>query len=434
MTCDGRPRRPRERGARGRPGCRRWSGRRPGRGSSAAQVAASHQASSRGVPRTGRLPEPTAAAVSSSVDGALERGREAGDDAGRGSRRRHLEGRGAAAGLLDGDRAEGDVAGEPAVVGVVEAGAADRPGTPAPPGRAPAPRRGSAARSVSAPTPCSTPKARTVLGGRAQRVGWIESLSHAQTKLLTLPFQEPRICAGAEAMWSSKDQMIRPSSWSSTQRCAVPRPQRSGAPRVVWAISSRPCGQQRLEFHALIQTSRTQEPRTVLVRGSRLLVRAPERCSGVGALAVVRALLLASAALASGLAHVVLLRRSLREICPEAGVHPLRYAATTRIGRPRWPGPGSVVPGDLDLHLADREHHPLAQPLGGHLACRSARPASSRCARGRSGPGTGRTRRGGAGSRRSRPGPARCRGRRRPDRGPRSSRGPSVASVTGGAR
>ena len=36
-------------------------------GSIAAQVAASHQASSRGVPSTGRLPEPTAAAVSSSV-------------------------------------------------------------------------------------------------------------------------------------------------------------------------------------------------------------------------------------------------------------------------------------------------------------------------------------------------------------------------------
>ena len=34
---------------------------------SAAQVAASHQASSRGVPRTARSPEPTAAAVSASV-------------------------------------------------------------------------------------------------------------------------------------------------------------------------------------------------------------------------------------------------------------------------------------------------------------------------------------------------------------------------------
>ncbi len=34
-------------------------------GASAAQVAASHQASSRGVPSTGRLPDPSASAVSS---------------------------------------------------------------------------------------------------------------------------------------------------------------------------------------------------------------------------------------------------------------------------------------------------------------------------------------------------------------------------------
>ena len=49
---------------------------------------------------------------------------------------------------------------------------------------------------VSAPTPFSTPKARTSSAVVAQAVGWIESLSHDQTKLLTLPFQEPRICAG----------------------------------------------------------------------------------------------------------------------------------------------------------------------------------------------------------------------------------------------
>ena len=55
------------RGARARPGCRRWSRRPAASGSIAAQVAASHQASSRGVPSTGRLPEPSATAVSSSV-------------------------------------------------------------------------------------------------------------------------------------------------------------------------------------------------------------------------------------------------------------------------------------------------------------------------------------------------------------------------------
>ena len=46
------------RGARARRGCRRWSSPRPARPRCAAQVAASHQASSRGVPSTGRLPEP----------------------------------------------------------------------------------------------------------------------------------------------------------------------------------------------------------------------------------------------------------------------------------------------------------------------------------------------------------------------------------------
>ena len=56
------------RGARARPGCRRWSSPAGSVGSSAAQVAASHQASRRGVPSTGQGARArAAAAVSSSV-------------------------------------------------------------------------------------------------------------------------------------------------------------------------------------------------------------------------------------------------------------------------------------------------------------------------------------------------------------------------------
>ena len=47
-------------------------------GAIAAQVAASHHASSRGVPRTGRLPDPTRRGGVVLADGALERGGQAG--------------------------------------------------------------------------------------------------------------------------------------------------------------------------------------------------------------------------------------------------------------------------------------------------------------------------------------------------------------------
>ena len=69
------PRRRRETaaGARARPGSRRWSHPAGSDSSIAAHVAASHHASSRGVPSTGRVPDPTAAAVSSSV--TVRRGR-----------------------------------------------------------------------------------------------------------------------------------------------------------------------------------------------------------------------------------------------------------------------------------------------------------------------------------------------------------------------
>ena len=93
---------------------------------------------------------------------------------------------------------------------------------------------------VSATTSFSTPKARA-WAAVTHSLSWIESLSHDHAKLFTVPFQEPRICASAETIRSGKDHVIRPSSWSSTQRCAVPRPQRSLWARVVCAISSRPC-------------------------------------------------------------------------------------------------------------------------------------------------------------------------------------------------
>ncbi len=50
-------------------------------GAIAAQVAASHQASSRGVPSTGRLPEPDGHGGVGLDDGVVQRGRQAGDQA-----------------------------------------------------------------------------------------------------------------------------------------------------------------------------------------------------------------------------------------------------------------------------------------------------------------------------------------------------------------
>ena len=64
-TVTSRPRRS-VRGGRGARTCRRWSRRRRATASRARQVASSHQARRRGVPSTGRLPEPRADAVSAS--------------------------------------------------------------------------------------------------------------------------------------------------------------------------------------------------------------------------------------------------------------------------------------------------------------------------------------------------------------------------------
>src|ERR1700759_173207 len=89
--------------------------------------------------------------------------------------------------------------------------------------------------------------------------------------------------------------------------------------------------------------------------------------SGVGALAVVRALLLASAALAAGLAHDGPPTSFAPGMPPEPAYILSGTPRQDEIGRP-----GSVVPGDLDLHLADREHHALTQAVRSLLAARAS--------------------------------------------------------------
>ena len=128
--------------------------------------------------------------------------------------------------------------------------------------------------------------------------------------------------------------MIRPSSWSSTQRL-----RRTEAPAL--AVRLRGPVDQLAALRSA--ASRVPCPHPNITRApDRERSGAPVTAaswrlsgSGVGALAVVRALLLASATLASGLAHGSSYVDSLRESAREADVHPLRCAAATRNRRPR---------------------------------------------------------------------------------------------------
>ena len=76
------------RGARAGRGCRRWSRPSARAGSISAQVAASHHASSRGVPSTGRLPDPSGARGVVVGDGELSSGAHSPGPVGRRSGRR----------------------------------------------------------------------------------------------------------------------------------------------------------------------------------------------------------------------------------------------------------------------------------------------------------------------------------------------------------